>query len=527
MNLKMLTVGIVDDEELIRRHIKNSIDWEKLQMSVRWEAEDGKKAQSKIEQLSADIIIIDINIPYIDGLELSEWISLYYPLIKIIILTGYREFEYARRAISSQVADYILKPIDKAEFEQSLAKVRLQIEQEKKQAAYLSNLEDRIHKSETSEIKTALHKILTREITDKNGLREVAGLTDLLDVEKPLCLLVFSIISDKSLIALRRDQDLILSAFSHHLEVEFISAVMENSVVLISPLCDERTIKELSNNIENEVGIQTVIGVASIEQMTEDIVNEIYENYNEAKTALEESFFYPDKKLFTLPVPKRRDVTLIPDKHELLIAFRTEDLIKIKVIIDIDPERLETERISRESILLMALEFISVIKQFLQELNLSLEILPIEGIQSYQQMIRRFSTFGKLKAWLHHVINSVFEHVKREELFTISRSVIQTKQYIENQFHNPRLMLRQIAEEININPSYLSKIFKRQTGLSVLEYIRDCRLKEAKIKIDEDPTLHISELSQIVGYEDPLYFSKVFKRKFGISPKQYRKKVKL
>ena len=108
----MLRVLIVDDEYLIRKHIINSIKWESLKMKVVGEAADGEQALRMVEQWKPQVMIVDIKIPFIDGITLSKIVHKQYSDIKIIILTGFDEFNYARAAIEASVVNYLLKPVD-------------------------------------------------------------------------------------------------------------------------------------------------------------------------------------------------------------------------------------------------------------------------------------------------------------------------------------------------------------------------------------------------------------------------------
>ena len=112
----MIRVLIVDDESLIRDLIKDSVNYEELGFQIVGEAEDGRQALERIEELKPQLIILDINIPFIDGIELAKMIKEKYADIKIIILTGYSEFEYAKECVKIGVSDYVLKPIDPDNF---------------------------------------------------------------------------------------------------------------------------------------------------------------------------------------------------------------------------------------------------------------------------------------------------------------------------------------------------------------------------------------------------------------------------
>lgn len=143
-----MKVFIVDDEFLQRELVKKTVDWEKLNMEITGEAEDGEEAIEKIETLKPDILIMDINIPYIDGIEVSKWAKKKLPETQIIILTAYGEFEYARQAISLGAVSFVLKPVNPQELMKELMKCREKIKKIQLQRETLYELQKKVLKKQ-------------------------------------------------------------------------------------------------------------------------------------------------------------------------------------------------------------------------------------------------------------------------------------------------------------------------------------------------------------------------------------------
>ena len=187
-------------------------------------------------------------------------------------------------------------------------------------------------------------------------------------------------------------------------------------------------------------------------------------------------------------------------------------------------QETDRQKADRESIDLFAMELISRSSFFLEELRLNLTEIIGRAEKDWSSLINCFETKERLKEWLHFVGDSVIQSSSRASRFKSNRAVQITKDFIRLHYADPEISLKKIAEEAGISPSYLSTIFKNLTGKSVIEYLCDQRLQEAMTLLEEQPDLPVYAVSEGVGFSDPLYFSKVFKRRFGVSPRKIRKK---
>jgi len=150
----MYSVFIVDDEPIVLDGIRTTIDWENSSFSFAGEASDGEIALSMIQEIKPDILITDIKMPFMDGLELSSTIKKTQPWIKIIILSGHDEFDYAKKAISIGIEDYILKPFTSKEILLSLNKAASQIDKERKQLSDITKMKEETGKKNIRVIAT-------------------------------------------------------------------------------------------------------------------------------------------------------------------------------------------------------------------------------------------------------------------------------------------------------------------------------------------------------------------------------------
>ena len=140
----MYSVFLVDDEPILLEGIRSKIDWESIGLNFVGEATDGEIALSMMQEIKPDILITDVKMPFMDGLELSSAIKKIQPWIKIIILSGHDEFDYAKKAISIGVEDYLLKPFTANEVIESLKKVSIQIDRERTQLSDITKMKQEL-----------------------------------------------------------------------------------------------------------------------------------------------------------------------------------------------------------------------------------------------------------------------------------------------------------------------------------------------------------------------------------------------
>ena len=143
----MYNLILVDDEEDVREGLLQEIDWESYGFQVVERAENGKEAMEQIEKVMPDIVVTDIHMPFMNGLQLAEWVRKTYPSIKIIILTGYDEFEYAQKAIKLHIDEYVLKPFSASDLMEALTKVKQQMDKELFDMQNLNALREKYQKS--------------------------------------------------------------------------------------------------------------------------------------------------------------------------------------------------------------------------------------------------------------------------------------------------------------------------------------------------------------------------------------------
>lgn len=490
---------VVDDEILIRQGIIHYVDWENNGYHIVGEAANGEEAIKQIEQLEPHILLTDIVMPKMDGIELIQFVKKIYPSIVILVLSSYDEFDYVRQTFQLGVADYILKP-------------KLN-EQE-----ILSILNRHVRKhGEIQQEKTPLstEEVLGKMIQGYATVRESTYLTEKLEGQQLLLIEVFTkpgcslFLTKNKLIAWRERRQL-------PIEVRSVST-SENCKLFLLYGEDVELLHEIANELEKRNQADKItIGepFSNVEQMKSE--------KDKIETAKKFHFYMPEERIIytnQLPQPKRLTSTF--DFHHFIHLLHQRQF---------EPAIAYTQQYLDEIIEgfgMDILEFQSWLGNVCFNLIVhihpsDLAMNPLET-QKYDYIKRINNAFDVKEALLVY-----------EELLIEARDLLlkydnrptvieQIQQYIERNYNHP-LTLESLAKLFHFHPSYLSSYFSKHTKQGFNEYLHQVRITRAK-ELLKDDRLSVSSISEKVGYSDPSYFTKVFKKIVGTSPRIYRKRI--
>lgn len=520
----MLKVLIVDDEFLLRRLIHVSVNWDSLGFKVVGEAGDGEEALGQIEKLQPDLMIIDINIPFINGIQLSFKVRKLYPEIKIIILTGYDEFEYAQGAIRAGVFRYLLKPINSEELRDALLDLREEIQKVTLQRDYVERLE----KEASKNFELKKQQILTDLILGKLG-GSPEKIQDLLKnnhihVKKSNNRVIVIEIDECNQFHERE----LLKKGIYTISSDIFSPAMEvcifvkdNAIICIlgNDLADEhkKLCFELLRKVKEYLNCIVSIGLGECYEGIENICV----SYQEAISALNRRFIEGRGKIFENIAsnlePTKKVFNINTREHIMHYLRRGDHELLTKEIESLFDDA--TNELDKEFIQFIAMEIIAVIGGFLIENNMDINQI-FKNNENYIEVIKKQESLSALRSFIMEFLQRSILLINNKHT-KMSKIVVKAKNYIEMNYANENLSLYEIAEHIGVNPSYLSSLFKKEFKTNMIEYITKIRLTKAKELIDENIYIPFAKISELVGYNEPYYFSKCFKRKFGITPTQY------
>ncbi len=532
----MMKILVVDDEYLIRQRIINLVCWNEYGMEVAGEAEDGEQALDIIPEIRPQIIIVDINMPIMDGLELSRIVKQRYPEIKIIILSGYSEFDYAKQAIDAGVLNYIIKPIDAEEFRNVLIESKNIVIREEQEKKYVRQLEQELRLEKIQKKEQFLRDLVSGSLPSSADIRKELENYGVRAFERGFCV-VLKIDSLQKKFPESSDKNTWVFAL-YNITGEILKKY-RNSVVFRDEDYRVGVLYESSSTGGKDASVE----LCTLLQEIQSVVNEyfdftvtagigsIYEgiplirtSYSRAVSALGRKFHSGGDSVYSWADSPHDDcskeIPLCTGHEELLRSFRSGSITDVLRIAGDLFREMKTKKTSRDIAVVSSVQFLSLLLPVFEERGTGsthdtwnaecwiTEFQVCETLEEIEKTVERF-----LQSAISLMMTA---HTTRTSLITEK-----AKRYIRQHFSKAGLTLEEIACNVYVSPSYLSSVFKKEQRQSVIEYLTRVRMEEAKKLMDAAETVQISLLAGAVGYHDPFYFSKCFKKSFGISPTAY------
>ena len=534
-----MRVLIVDDEIKICQLINHLVDWNAMGMEVVDIVNDGKAAYESICKNRPDIVITDIRIPNYDGLELIELCKEKFPSVFFIIISGYSEFDFAKRAIKFGVEDYLLKPIKKKELENALKKVKekhessLHNEQEKNQLRFLADTaKDKIKQNFLNRIisyskEKDSEADFQLELDEINRLYQCHFRPGLFTV---VCFQLFvkkeADIKESIEFLSSKMQKMIQDTLSGACH-ELIAAFYGSSVICLLNCDDEQLIYvkkqfgKIKLNILSELFSNTVL-ITGIGKTYGDI-NGIVSSYKEAEQALLHRFSDAKQSVFEyaeiqISGKKVSDFIDMKTRNDLIAAQERMDVNTILSYVHSLKEQLADYQSDSKLIYDCCLELIETFQYGSKNYDVYFQKFDLD---ESKRKIGSLLTYDELFKYLESDIISKYQNFANQKKVAEKKPIRIAKQYI-NDNYNQNLTLENVSDHIGFNPTYFSVFFKKETGKNFLEYLTELRIKNAKLYLISTD-MDIADIAEEVGYNDLKYFSKLFKKLTGINPSEYRK----
>lgn len=533
----MLKIFLVEDEIVMREGIKNNIDWGREGFDFVGEASDGELAYPLIQKTHPDILITDIRMPFMDGLELSRLVKQEMPDLKIIILSGYDEFEYAKEAISIGITDYLVKPIGGAQLLEAIKKVAQTVEEEKQQRQFLETFQ----KEQEENARIARQKFFRKLVSGK--LQVSAALKEGRENGMELAanrynIILFQIFTGKEAEAYSEEQNRVSQLIERR--AEEISGVIPVELGLegwafILKETSENSLEQMEDELSEKLKDAVVEGADQMEyfggignavgRLSE--LNRCFEDANRAFAYryLKErnQFIHCDQE----PESSEEEISLSSlnlDKMDRKIVesfLKTGTKAEIPHFIDEYFESLGEKNIQSllfRQYVTMDMYFAAV--AILEQMGYSASDL-VERCGDFKTMTAVFSTVEQTKNYMKKLFDAVME--LRE---TVSRkkysSLLKTAQeYIRNNFKNEEISLNAVAASVNLSPNHFSTIFSQETGQTFIEFLTEVRMEKAR-ELLRGTSMKTAEIAFAVGYKDPHYFSYLFKKTQDCTPREFR-----
>ncbi|MBW7573054.1 response regulator [Caproiciproducens faecalis] len=532
--MALYRVLLVDDEEEIREGIIRKIDWNRLGYTIVGDAENGLEALEKAEHLHPDVVMTDIKMPFMDGLELGERLRVVLPSAKLIIFSGFDDFEYAQKAIKINVAEYVLKPINSNELTETLKKLKQQLDREFAEKRDVEMLRRNYMDSLPVMREQFLVGLIEGRISEER-LRAQAPLLriDLTSADQWAVALVRADSAPKADAALHGEEELIPISLKCTVDeilgyyCTFTGFLYSDCVAVIAELKPESGIVSLMNGMnqicksaERVLGVKVMAGVGTVCSA----LTEIRHSYREAQNALDYSATMgTGKVIYIADIEPETSVKLQFDEHderEITNAIKMGSEQEIADRINALFTRFETLLLPLSQYQIYVMEMMTSLLKVMHAYELSTE--EIFGVDfNYVNTIATLHSPAEMKQWCKDCCIKISTLIKRERVDSTKLLAQNAKQYIAGNYQNAGLSVESLCSFLHVSPAYFSTVFKRETGMSFVAYLTEVRLQEAVnlLNTTSDKTYVIAGK---VGYTEPNYFSYVFKKKFGVSPSKYR-----
>lgn len=523
----MYKLMIVDDEEAIRNGIANSINWNEWGYEVTAVLANGEEAVAEIKKDKPHVVLADIRMPKMDGVELMQYLNKNYPEIKIVILSGYNDYEYLNMSIKNQVTEYLLKPTDMDEFEEVFSKMkkRLDQEEEKKReyqdlkknqmATYLDNLirgygftEEELEDAYLSEASQEYFVVIL-EADSKYEIKEEAY-----RIQRRLIKTVEQFDSEK-----------LSGDFFRNYEEKVVGIIRAREGFL-----DKEDISEYISSLQKKLGESMGMSVSLGVSVVCNDFRMLPQCYEQARCCIRQKQF----------IGKQSSVVFYEELQEenfryYAVAFDEERIMTMLLNNKEDEIRSEIHKVMgnfKDKYLKkywyvdwICQEFLFHISRKLLRYDLRLEELMQEQGKHYQD-ITQCTSLEEREQFLLEVLERVEQYLlkNRAENKKKNTLALHVRELVDQEYCSNLMSLEYVAMKVKKNAAYISRIFKNEFECNFSDYVTQKRLEYSK-ELLADPALKVYEIADKTGWADVSNFIKVFKRNCGESPSEYRNRI--
>lgn len=535
----MIKVFLVEDESIVREGLRDNMPWQQQGYQFVGEASDGEMALPMIRKLKPDVLFTDIKMPFMDGLALSRIVSQEFPDMKIIILSGYDDFEYARSAIRVGVEQYLLKPITKSTMTKVLSELRVKIEAQRQQSSYQDQYQDEMREYEKYSRRIFFEKLFEGHMSVQEIYEEAGRLG--LEMDAPCYNLIFVSLQEKrnqenrrqeSREFARKQDELLRFLLRYPEHTVFRWNISTYGVLLqgetaqmeeITARCMEN-IKRICETSEVEFDWYVAAG-APVERLSS-----LPECYSRTNHIFSYRFMMPSVHILTEDLLKG----MMPEREDSTIG----GVDSAKVDPEIIKEFLMTGR--GDEIQDFAQSYLQSVQEALRSklfrdyLTLSIRfttIAYVEGLGCSQSEFLealggdRAQEAGMGAEEIPHYLQEMLTQallIRDRESDNQGKKILKKAlEYIEENYTQESLSLNSVAGAVNVSANYFSALFSQEMQSTFVEYVTQKRMEKAK-KLLRQSEKHSGEIALEVGYKDPHYFSFVFKKTQGYTPREYR-----
>lgn len=532
--MSQYSVLLVDDEEEVFRVIMKKMDWESMGFRVAGYARNGVEALEMAEELQVDVVMTDIKMPYMDGLTLCKKLKELYQTMKVIIFSGFDEFEYAKEAIKIEAEEYILKPINANELREVFERIKQNLDKELDEKRNIDKLREYYMES-LPVLQENFYTSLIEGRIPENKIEEYAKnyQIELTGPHYVVTVLHISAASASEEDVMPMDP-LLLTLSVKKLAEEQLSDVWNSKVVtylgdiiVITQFPGEESTTHFTDKMDKICKMVKRVCKARVTAGIGHICSQpgqLPMSYQGAKNAISYRVLYGTTRAINIAETDPQENADIPWEepyiHEIIKKIKMGEPEPLKEAIREFTAQISGSRLSLQKYRILIMELITELFRFGANNQLNLETLYGENIDVYAKAMQ-MESLEALSGWMNDNCLEMQKQVLNERRDTTKSFVKRAIEYVKDHYSDQDLSIETICGILNVSAAYFSTVFKKETGKTFINYLTDYRMEVAvDLLLTKNEKTYI--ISEKVGYSDPNYFSYVFKKQFGMSPSKYK-----
>ena len=563
----MIKVFLVEDEYAIREGIKRSIHWERDGFELVGEAGDGEVALPKIIKTKPDILITDIRMPFMDGLELSRLVKNEMPDIKIVVLSGYDDFNYAKQAISIGVEEYILKPVSEENLMVELKKIAEIIDREQKEKEAKIKYVHDMEEIRLLEQQKFLHDTIDGRLSIQESVArgKKLGIDIAAEFYSIVLIQVFSKNAGENEIdvysGIKEEIYSLIKENCNSVENIFLYDQVGDVLCLLIKADSNEQLKNLTDKgisgMKEVIGrYQDVLYFMSIGKPV-DRIRDVNVSYADASRKFAERYMLEESRVFDIDDSGSARAQGIQNEAASNASEAADMADNIAAATDdkIDLNSIDAGKISQKTILhFLKNGTLGEVEDFTDEYFSSIgfdvmgsmmlrQYVLIEALLSASAFMKSVGVDGKnqgellgelsdpagfadsvenARNYISRLLKIILEYRNKLSDQKYVEIIDKARDFIQNNYQNEEMSLQTVASEVNVSSNHFSAIFRKETGETFIDFLTAVRMEKARTLL-VCSAMKTSEIGFQVGYRDPHYFSYIFKKTQGMSPKEYRK----
>lgn len=538
----MLRTFLVEDEFVVRENIKKMVPWEQYGYELVGEAPDGEVALPMIRKLKPDLLITDIKMPFMDGLTLSKMVRKDFPGMKIVILSGYDDFNYAKQAIGIGVEDYLLKPITKNAFLERLTEIRNRWEQEMGQREYYEQFRREIQEYERNSSRDFFEALISGSM-DTGEIYKKADQLGLDIVAEVYNILLFTMDAGRGVTGASEEYSEWEARKRERMESFFVdnpyAMLFRNNAFSYGVLVKEQRSSPGENTEKCATFIRETLGSGcghdwflAVGQPVERL-SSMKLSYHAAAKAFSRRYLYDGNILYYEELEREEKIQKNDSRYlkkidinvlnpAILERFlgsglldETEDFVR-DYFQAIGHEAMESFVFRNYVILNVRFSVLGFLKK------LGCEAGDLENHDTEEVLEERARSMESAVKYAGEIIKKAVM-LRDENSGNKNRSILKSAvEYIDTHYMEETLSLNTAAQVANISANHFSALFSQNKGQTFIEYLTSLRMRHAR-ELLRCTDKRSSEIAAEVGYKDAHYFSYLFKKTQGMTPSEYRK----